>query len=356
MLHCAALQAQNNKSRLMKSITLRSANPTFHLVFAVLLLMAAGTAFAQTENGAEEDSAERTQQQLTNVVQKIASGVDNFFSNDRYAWSDNKSRVTLRGNFDWVDAHGWEFNPQVRLYVNLPGLDNRLRLVINEDDDDGGGSGGGDAADDETNVALRFIGSVQDKYGITFDAGVSTRGDPTLQVFGRVNFFRNWELGWKWAGRAENRLYYYNDSKLRNDFRWYFERNFGEKFFFRSRTRFDYQEDKEKEWYPEQRFTLFHQISNRTALAYEAIYQEIFFDDSVFDEDEFLRPCGQKCTQYQLRLRFRQNVLYPWLFYEFWPIAAWTEQRDYEFTPAARFRLEIVLGEPPTTTKLGESD
>lgn len=335
---------------------LQSTPRTFPLFSAVLLLVLANPTLAQTESGTEETGAEKTQQKLTNVVQKTASAIDNFFSNDRYVWSDNKTRVTLRGNFDWIDDHGWEFNPQVRLYVALPGLNDRLRLVVNDDDGEDGGSGGGQAGDDESTMALRFIGSVKDKYGITFDAGVSTRGDPTLQVFGRANFFRNWELGWKWAGRLENRLYYYNDSKWRNDFRWYFERNFGEKFFFRSRTRFDYQDDKDKDWYPEQRFTLFHQISDRTALAYEAIYQEIFFDDSIFDPDEFLQPCGKKCTQVQLRLRFRQNFLYPWLFYEFWPVAAWTEQRDYEFTPAARFRLEIVLGNPPTTAKLGESD
>ena len=323
-------------------------------VLAVLILILAGSTFAQTQDDEEESTAERTQEKLTNVVQKTANAIDNFFSNDRYAWNDNKSRVVLRGNFDWVDDAGWEFNPQVNLYVALPGLDDRLRLVLNDDQDEDGGAGGGANAEDEANLALRFIGSVSDKYGISFDLGVSTRGDPTLQGFVRANFFRNWDLGWKWAGRLENRLYWYTDSKWRNDLRWYFERNFGEKFFFRSRTRFDYQQDKDDKVYPEQRFTLFQQINNKTALAYEAIAREVFFEDSPFFPDDFLKDCDVKCTQLFFRLRFRQNVLYPWLFYEVWPTAAWTEARDYEFTPAVRLRLEIVLGEPPKSTRLDE--
>ena len=149
-------------------------------------------------------------------------------------------------------------------------------------------------------------------------------------------------------------MYWYTDSHWRNDFRWYFERRFGSKFFFRSRTRFDYQEDKDSQTYPEQRFTLFQQINDRTALAYEAIAGQIFDEDSPFFPNDFLQPCSPKCNHIQLRLRWRQNVKFPWLFYEVWPIAGFTEERDYEFTPAIRLRLEVVLGDPPKTTRLEE--
>lgn len=321
-------------------------------VFIFSAVLAVPT-FAQTQTSNEESTAEKTQEKLSGTVLKTANAIDNFFSTDRHSWSDNKSRVKLRGNFDYVDKAGFDFSPEVKIYLALPGLNDRLRLVLNEDDDDVNSGGASD--DDESNLALRFIGSVNDKYGITYDLGLSTRGDPTLQGFARANLFRNWQLGRDWNTRLENRLYWYTKSKWRNDFRWYFEHRISDKFFFRSRTRFDYQEDKDSEWYPEQRFTLFQQINDRTALAYEAIAQKIFFEDSVFFPDDFLQPCGTKCTQYQLRLRFRQNVFYPWLFYEIWPIAGWSEARDYEFTPAIRFRLEVVLGDVPKgLTKLDE--
>jgi hypothetical protein len=54
-----------------------------------------------------------------------------------------------------------------------------------------------------------------------------------------------------------------------------------------------------------------------------------------------------------LRLRFqRQGKRFPRFFYEIWPIAAWAEQRDYDFTPAIRLRLEVVLGDTPKATTL----
>jgi len=320
------------------------------LLFASLLL--APPAYAQeTGDAAEPAKAEKVQQRLTDLVRITANSVDNFFSTERHSWGENKTRVTLRANFDWVDKADWEFNPELRLNLALPGVDDRLRVVANEDDADGA-AGGGASDDKESNLALRFVGKVSSKYGISFDLGASTRGEATLQGFTRANLFRNWKLTKTWDGRAENRLYWYTDSGWRNDFRWFFEHRINEKFFFRSRTRFDYLEDRNSEWYPEQRFTLFHQLTNRTALAYELAYEEVAAEDSPWNEDE-VQVVADRYAHYYARIRFRQNIGYPWLFYEVWPTAAWAEEQDYDFVPAIRFRLEMVLGDPPKTTKLG---
>jgi hypothetical protein len=302
-----------------------------------------------TNNDGKIDKFEATQQKLTNLVRHTAGGIDNFFSDERFSWQNNKTRITLRGNADYVKDHGWEGSPEVRINLALPGT--KLRIVANDDEDDGATDGGA-SDDNESSLALRWVGKSTSKYGLTLDAGVSTRGDPSIQGFGRVNLYRNWKLTKTWDVRLENRLYYYTDSELRNDFRWYFEHRLNEKFFFRSRTRLDYQQDKDKGVYPEQRFTLFQQINNRTALAYELIAEEIYFDDSPWDEDEILEP-DDRYTHFSARLRFRKNVGYPWLFYEVWPIAAWTEEQDFKFTPAIRLRLEVVLGDPPSKTQLG---
>jgi len=323
----------------------------FALGFTLPVFAQENAGSSDTTAAPEATKAEKAQQGLTNVVQRTANSIDNFFSNDRHVWGDNKTRITLRGNADYLDEHGWEFSPEVKIFLALPGLNDRLRLVANDDNDEGGADGG--AADDtDSTLALRYVGRVTKKYGVTFDLGVSTRGDETVQGFTRANLFRNWKLGKTWDGRLENRLYWYTDSGWRNDFRWYFEKRINDKFFFRSRTRLDFQEDKDSDVYPTQTFTLFQQINNRTALAYELIARERFFDDSPFDPDEILNP-DDRYTHYQARLRFRRNVGYPWLFYEIWPIAAWTEERDYEFSTAIRLRLEIVLGDPPKTTRLG---
>jgi len=306
-----------------------------------------GPVSAQTEQEPQqprEDAASKT-------VLKAASRLDGFFGTEEYSWRSNQTRVTVRGDLLWVDDHGTDAAGKLKLNLDLPGFRDRLRLIVNEEEEDV--AAGGLEDEDDADVALRYFPETARKYGVNFDLGISTRGDPTIQGFGRVNLFREWGLGdSSWVARAENRLYWYTDSKWRNDFRWYFERRIGDRLLFRSRTRLDYQEDKDENWLPEQRFTLYQQINDRTALAYEAIAQKIFFDDSVFDEDEILDPC-EKCTQYQLRLRFRRNMKkFPRLYYEVWPIAGWAEQRDYDFTPAALLRLEMVFGGRPERAEL----
>ena len=63
----------------------------------------------------------------------------------------------------------------------------------------------------------------------------------------------------------------------------------------------------------------------------------------------------EKYTQYQVRLRYRTNWMFPWLFFEVWPIVIWPEEHDYERTYAVRFRVELNFGyQEPYKMQLGE--
>ncbi|MFC1681339.1 hypothetical protein ACFL1S_06105 [Pseudomonadota bacterium] len=308
-------------------------------------------ALADDPGAEKEGKVAKTQEKLSTSIQKTAARIDNFFSNERHNWSANKTRVTLRGNFDWIDDLGWEFNPEFKLFLALPGLNNRLRVVAN-DDDDNGAADGAPKDQDESDVALRYIGKQTRKGGYSFDLGLSTR-DSDLQSFVRFNLFGHYSLGNNWAGRSENRLYWYTSAGLRNDSRQYFERRLSDNWFFRSRTRLQYEEDKNEGWYPEQKFTLFQRISDRSVLAYEVIARQYCDCDPVYPPEKQLVQ-ADRYNLFMARLRFRRNAFYPWLFFELWPGAAWPEERDYEFTPAIRFRLEVVLGTPPKKTVLIE--
>ena len=325
----------------------------FSLLFVTVLVIASNTSLSYAQTTESQDKLERAQIKATKQVRQMANTVDNFFSMERHFWNDNPSRLTLQGNFDWIDNHGWELNPTIRTNWALPGLNDRLKLVVNEVHSSG--SVGGAGADDDPTAALRWAGSSgkSKNNGYSLDLGLSGYGDPSVQVFGRINAYRRWGIG-LWNLRLQNRLFYYATSELRNDFRTYVERPVTDQIFFRSRTRFDYSQEKDSQWYPSQTFTLFQEINDRTAIAWEAYANEVFPEDAVFDPDEFLRSCGKSCRTYHLRFRFRQNVGYRWLFYEVWPGVAWPEARDYEFTPGIRIRLEVVLGDPPDKIQFSE--
>lgn len=322
-------------------------SPRFTLTVqrAVLVLMI----LVSTSTARAGDGAVAARTGPSTFILKAATAIDDFFSAERYSWRTNTSRLTLRGNVDAIDGRGTELSPAVKLHLALPGVRDRLRLIVNDDGDDT--FSGGPVDEDESNVALRYRVRAADRSGIHFDLGASTRGESPAQGLARIGAFRHFEPGAGWAVRVENLAYRYTRSGWRNDFRLYIEQVVSDRLFLRARTRLDYHEDKGGHVLPEQRLSLFQHVDERTALAYEAIARGVFPEDSVSGSEDASRFC-QVCDQYQLRVRFRRRLGHPWLFYEIWPVAAWPEQRDYDLTPVLRLRLEIVLGDLPGTTRL----
>jgi len=315
---------------------------------AVLIMCAAFHLFSPpaAESAEGEPTATATMedlhQDMSDMVLKTANSLDGFFGTERYAtFEQNRSYVRLRLNFDWTETTGVDVFPNIKLYLVLPGTMNRLRIVANEDDEEGAEAGGQDA-EDESDVALRFVGFESDRRGLSFDVGARIK-DSVFAGFGRINLQFVYPLGMEWIGRSTNRLYWYTDTGFRNDFRQYFERKLTEKLFFRSRTRLQYFEEEDANPFPEQKFSLFHKVTDGMALAYEAIAEKVPADDTLFDEEDILVP-DDAYTHYTLRVRSRFKTRWPWLFFEVWPVLLLPEEFDYDLTLAARFRIEITFG------------
>jgi hypothetical protein len=254
-------------------------------------------------------------------------------------WEENRSAITLRLDTDFLEDHGVDISPKIKLHLILPGLKN-FSLVANEDENDGGDSN--PDGDDESSLALRWTGINTDRYGLSFDLGLRIR-DSVWEGFGRINAEVEYPLGSKWLGRSTNRLYYYTDAGWRNDFRQYFDLKLREGILFRSRTRLQYFEEYEDRLYPEQKLTLYQRLSKKSVLAYELIGIVIPHDDSPFDDDEILE-IDEDYTRYLAQLRYRTNIWKPWLFIELWPGVGFPEERDYDTTFFARVRVDITFG------------
>jgi hypothetical protein len=288
--------------------------------------------------------ADKLQGDLSSIVQKTANRIDGFFGSNRHStWEQNRTSVRLRFDFDYIEGQGMNLGLDLNLNLVLPAFNDKLRLVMNPDDDDSVGSGGVDSRE-ESELALRFVGRELGKLDSSYDLGLRIK-DSELAAFLRWNAQLNFDLRRQWNNRYTNQLYWYTDTGFRNDFRVYFEKMLSEKFLIRSRTRVQYREEYGAELFPEQRFTLYQYFSPKHALAYEALAAIVPYDETAFDEDNIYVPDDQY-TQYQVRLRYRANVLFPWLFFELWPIVTWPEEHDYETTYAVRFRAELHFGHP----------
>jgi hypothetical protein len=285
---------------------------------------------------------DRSYDSVDNLVQATVNRIDSFFVNDEHStFTDRKTRVRLRLNTDYVQHHGWELSPKIKLHLVLPGMSDRLRLVMN--DDQGADVDQASPSDKDNDIALRWIGRQNAKRGYSFDLGFRFKdGDP--DPFGRVNLGFEYDLPGKWVGQTTNRLYYYSQTGVRNDFRQYFNHGLTDDLLFRSRTRLQYFEENDENPYIEQKFSLFHSFSDTRKFAYEAIYRKLSFEDSPFDEDEIIDTGNGYYSHYQLQVRFRQQAWRPWFFIEFWPIVAWPEERNFDTVLGARVRFEVNLG------------
>ena len=323
--------------RLVVLASIMVAGPT--LLGAAACLAAEDTPSAPTGTAAQ---AKEIQEGVSSLVQKTANRIDGFFGSNRHTtWEQNRTSIRLRLNFDFIEGQSMDLGAQLKLNLVLPALNNKVRLVMNPDDDDSAGGGGNDSRDD-SELALRFVGRELGKLNSSYDLGLRIK-DSELAGFLRWNAQLTFDLGRSWTNRYTNQIYWYTDTGFRNDFRVYFERGLSKKFLLRSRTRVQYGEQYGAEFFPEQQFTLYQTINPKHAIAYEVIAGIWPFDETSFDEDN-IYVLDDQYTQYQVRLRYRTNWMFPWLFFEVWPIVSWPEEHDYETTYAVRFRLELNFG------------
>jgi hypothetical protein len=303
--------------------------PAVSLLFSAVVAISASPVAAAPADGNESaakpavNTVERLHSATTGAIQGTAARIDQFFVNDDHAtFADNDTRVRLRFNLDYIQHHGWEASVRPKLQLVLRGLEERLRLVVNDGD-----SMDGDAtsdADDENSVALRWIGKQTDSISYKFDVGLRIKSGQ-LDPFVRVNTGWHYPLAGKWQGQSSNRLYYYSRTGWRNDFRQYFEEKL-------SNPRL------------EQKFSLYHTIQDTSAIAYEVLWRRESAEDVLFDDDEFLIPPQKNYQQVQLRVRYRRSFWRPWLFFEVWPVVGWSEARDWNNVLGVRGRIELNFG------------
>ena len=111
---------------------------------------------------------------------------------------------------------------------------------------------------------------------------------------------------------------------------------------FRARTRIRWWEDDEKcndGWCPSQHFYLYQRLKSRKHLfAYEF---STYFESNPLDEsDDYVERS-------LLKLRYRRQSKWDWLFWELSPRVTFKREHDYDGKFAMLFRLESIFGYRP---------
>ena len=293
-----------------------------------------------TQPNTRIDRIHRTSERM---VQRLVGKVDSFFVSEEYAtFSDNDTRVRLRLDADHFENSGWEVSPRIKLQLVMPGLQQRLRLVVNDGDAEESGQPSEENSDDN-DIAFRWVGTKSDSLWLSYDLGIRLRGSG-VDEFARVNAGVAYPVSGEWVGQTSNRLYYYAKAGWRNDFSQRFDRPLGDDYILRSRTRIQYYQDNSYNPSLEQKFSLFHTLDTSSAVAYEVLWRRQAEEDSVYGDSDLLIEPQRRYDQYAVQLRYRRTIGRPWFFVEFWPIVYWPEERDWQTSLAARIRFEVNLG------------
>jgi len=257
---------------------------------------------------------------------------DNFFASDRvFREGAAGTYIRWRNEFSYDEEEFFKFNSDVSFSVELPGLQDRLRLTFESDEDQSlrdVAPGGNQNTTNSLGLQLDVTKNTRSKFNISvsFSPRIRLRYRYTYPVFQSITLRLTQEV------QREKAV---NSSRTLIDF----EKLFDNRLFFRSSSEGKLSEEFDGvDWL--QAFVLFQRINKKTSLSYEASASGITQPRSL-------------ALSYRLGVRFRKNFHRRWLFYEIAPEMSWPVTLDAarQETVISRrskwlifFRLEVHFG------------
>jgi hypothetical protein len=276
---------------------------------------------------------------ISRTIQGTATWMDSFFGDRRYQAELNESYIRFRYNIFLEDGTPMDMDPEFQLRVILPQLREKTRLVIT-----------GTPARDRNQVSALETDPEQEQLSYyqerNFTAGVEQTireslkdsfllraglrfhsGRPGLLIGPRyrilipldswnLRFVEEflWKSGTGWVSRTTTDL----------------ERPLPHGLFFRASNEWLWQEPIPGFVYVFV-FIVGQPLKHDRALEYEWV--------NAFET----RP-DHVLTEVALRVRYRQQFLRDWLFFEVAPQYRFPRDRSFEATPGILFRLDLMLG------------
>jgi len=270
--------------------------------------------------------------------------IDDFIGSGESGEQLNKSWARIRVDTVKPGAEKLDFGATVKLRIVLPQSEQRFRLLLSSEDD-ASSAANTDAAqreqiasteNNDVAFALRFIRTVKDRFRLKYDVGARYKDDKA-QLFGRfiVGYTRNSMLGF--TNSLTNNYTYFSASGYQNSFRIDSRRTFfgRESLFFRNTIELSWRKGLSGVGIGET-IGFYADLGKRRAIAFEGLTG---YATSLNEGNT------DKYRGAELRIRYRQNIWRPWLYYEIWPSVSWSSSNNYEQAYGGLFRVEVTLGQ-----------
>ena len=257
---------------------------------------------------------------------------DNFFASERvFREGVAGTYIRWRNEVSYDEEEYFKFNTDLSFSVELPGMQDRLRLTFESDEDETLRDVAPGAQQNTTNslgLQLDVSKSTRSKFNISvsFSPRIRLRYRYTYPVLQTVTLRLTQEL------QREKAV---NSSRTLIDV----EKLFENQLFFRASTEGKLSEEYDGvNWL--QAFVLYQRVAKKASLSYEASANGVTQPTTL-------------ALNYRLGMRFRKNFHRRWLFYEIAPEMSWPVTLDAQSQQIVRgrrskwlifFRLEVHFG------------
>ncbi|MBP7276194.1 MAG: hypothetical protein KBA51_08335 [Kiritimatiellae bacterium] len=317
------------------------ARPSVFSAMAALLLSMPAVASEDSAESTEPESPPRSnhilvraRDSMSATLVQTAERVDRFFGDERLEDDNQGTRLTVRFGLREQRREGLSFEHKISLRLDLPQLDNRWQLVVDnfvEGDDPGDPAEVRAAlADSRPDTGLRWILRELDDFRFTADAGARWSDDP--QLFLRLRARKTWMFN-DWELRASQILFAYTADGVgeRSELRW--QRRWGSHWIFRSTSRATWR-DQESGIEPQQSFEVFSTPKHCWAQAFRI-------------SGEWPNSPRTRRARYAGEWVVRRRMYSDWLFVEVRPGVEFSQLYSFHDNPYIMALLEVMFGDSP---------
>jgi len=272
------------------------------------------------------------QRSFTDSMDFTVKQLDGLFKGDNQAAASNQARAEGRVQLAWEPRTGMLSDTDVRfrIRVRLPALQDRVDLLLSDNEDETQdntirAARNTDNNDrDRTTIALRFRPEQDSHYSFRIGAG---RRD---QLYVKARYRDAVALNSKWAMLYDSEMYFYSRDGLGAEAGLAFQYDLNEKHLFRQNNRFYFRDDT-NDWLWRHEVHHLYSVDEHNAII------------PHFMVEGLSRP-NYRVEEVYSGVRWRNNTLRDWLFFEVEPFVLLLRSEDFKPSYGVALRVEAYYG------------
>lgn len=272
------------------------------------------------------------QRSFTDSMDFTVKQLDGLFLDDDVRTSHKQARAEGRVQLAWEPRTGMlsDTDLRFRIRVQLPALEDRVDLLLSDNEDETQDNTIRAARNTDNNdrnrttIALRFRPEQDSHYSFRVGAG---RRD---QLYVKARYRDALALSSQWAMLYDSELYFYSRDRLGAETGVAFQYDVNEKHLFRQNNRFYFRDDT-NDWLWRHEVHHLYSVDEHNAIVPHFMV-------------EGLSQPNYRVEEIYAGMRWRNNTLRDWLFFEVEPFVLWLRNEDFKTSYGVALRIEAYYG------------